>query len=455
MRLYVDGQLVGSQSQSGSVTANDVFRIGQSNGGRYFAGEIDQVRVWTAALSQTTLRERSRRTGSPSTPDLVASYRLDAEGGATAFDVRSGDGSSQNGALQGDASFTPVSGVGLGQTSTMIQSGSQTLGPSGGSITVQNVSSSGSHALALYQYGRTDGPTFGMGEPGEDFSQMADDITKRLHVVWGMEPVGTSPTGDVTLDYSGLSGLTAASNVRLLKRDRPGDPWQNVSGNWTWNESEQTFSKSGMNSFSQYAIGEAATPLPVELAEFEGASTDEGVQLSWTTASEKNNAGFQVVRRVGAKAKGQRGDWTEVGFVEGGGTTDQPQTYRFSDSDLPYAADSVSYRLKQVDTDGRVSFTEPITVSRAQVESVALLGTYPNPARQQATVRYAFPEKISNEVHLRLYDVLGRQVRTVKVNAEAGRHEQTFDVSGLSNGVYFLRLRAGGRLKTRKLTVVQ
>jgi hypothetical protein len=87
------------------------------------------------------------------------------------------------------------------------------------------------------------------------------------------------------------------------------------------------------------------------------------------------------------------------------------------------------------------------------VSEVQLLGTFPNPARQQATVRYALPDR--QEVELQLYDVLGRQVRTVVSAPKAGRHERTMDVGRLPSGVYFLRLQSDGEIRTQKLTVVR
>jgi predicted outer membrane repeat protein len=192
--------------------------------------------------------------------------------------------------------------------------------------------------------------------------------------------------------------------------------------------------------------------LPVELASLEGTHTGDGVQLSWTTTSETNNAGFQVQRQ---RLQGSPGEWREVGFVESAGTTSEPQTYRFTDADLPYAADSLRYRLKQVDVGGTATLTDPITIARGGPAGLELLGTAPNPASRRATVRYAVPEGAGGDVTLRLYDVLGRTVRMVTARAEAGRHTRTLDVSGLASGTYFLRLQAGGPAVTRKITVTQ
>jgi len=221
---------------------------------------------------------------------------------------------------------------------------------------------------------------------------------------------------------------------------------------------------SGQDQFSNLPLSGEASALPVEMASFEGTRVEDGVRLRWETASEQNNAGFRIERREasargvrkGERANGREGAWTEVGFVEGAGTTSNAQTYRFTDADLPYAADTLAYRLRQVDTDGSTSLTDPVTVARSGPEGLELLGTAPNPARQRATVRFAVPDDAEAAgVTMRLYDVMGRQVRTVETSAEAGRHEQTLDVSGLSSGVYVLRLRAGGQAQTRKLTVVR
>jgi surface protein len=200
------------------------------------------------------------------------------------------------------------------------------------------------------------------------------------------------------------------------------------------------------------AMSSGSVELPVELTNLHGTASEGEFRLTWQTASETNNAGFRVDRRVGEGERGDAGTWTRVGFVDGAGTTTEARSYRFTDAQVPYEAGAVTYRLTQVDTDGATHVTETVTVERGVTE-VQLLGTAPNPARQQATVRYALPEK--QEVTLRLYDVLGRQVRTVVSSEKEGRHEQTIGVGRLPSGVYFLRLQAGGQTRTQKLTVVR
>jgi subtilisin family serine protease len=192
--------------------------------------------------------------------------------------------------------------------------------------------------------------------------------------------------------------------------------------------------------------------LPVEIAGFEAATTEGGVRLTWQTASEKNNAGFEVQRRA---ASGEEGEWREVGFVESkasGGTTNEARSYRFTDADLPFAADRLEYRLRQVDSDGSATLIDPIEVERT-VRELQLKKTFPNPAREEATVRFAVPER--QEATLQMYDVLGRRVRTAQKGKAEGRRELRLDLSGLSSGTYFLRLETGGQTETQQLTVVK
>ena len=191
------------------------------------------------------------------------------------------------------------------------------------------------------------------------------------------------------------------------------------------------------------------SPLPVELAGLKATADGEKARLTWQTVSETGNAGFEVQRKAGQSG------WEQVGFVESkasGGTTTETQSYRFTDRSLPYEAERLEYRLRQVDTDGSASYSDSVTVERT-VDEMELLGTYPNPAQSRVTVRYAIPEP--QDISVRLYDVLGRRVRTVIRGEQSGRHKRQVDLSGLASGVYFLRLSAEGQMRTQKLTVVR
>lgn len=273
-------------------------------------------------------------------------------------------------------------------------------------------------------------------------------------------------SSEVRLAVGDIVGIDDPTQVTIYRRSEAGtgtfeDLETRVDDNGTPEIEDDTLFAT-TDSFSEFTLASDSEPLPVEMAGFDATIDAGDVRLTWATASETNNAGFRIQRRVvdvrafgmgnNDDRKGRGDTWTTVGFVEGAGTTSQAQRYRFTDADLPYEANRVQYRLKQVDTDGSAHFSVPIAVRRS-ASRVQFLAPYPNPAQSRTTVRYALPE--TQNVTLRLYDLLGRQIQTVVEGEQGGRHRRRVDLSEVSSGTYFLRLRAGGATETRKLTIVK
>ena len=93
--------------------------------------------------------------------------------------------------------------------------------------------------------------------------------------------------------------------------------------------------------------------IPVELTSFTASTVDGNVVLNWITATELNNAGFQIERRKTTDER--REDWESIGFVNGNGTSTETHTYSFAD-ESPVAGKSY-YRLKQIDFDGSFEYS--------------------------------------------------------------------------------------------------
>jgi hypothetical protein len=282
---------------------------------------------------------------------------------------------------------------------------------------------------------------------------------------WGALP---TEAGYCAFNQNSFFPGTDERSWELRVGGTPGDPDGKILG-----ETPQFDNMEGSRAFQDLSLGSpwqqqepisAVTPgtldegqvLPVELASFEGTSAEGAVRLTWQTASETGSAGFDVQRReVGASGQAQSSSWTTVGFVKSkarGGTTSEPKSYRFANTDLPYDAGRLSYRLRQVDTGDGAALSDPVMVERG-AGAAEFLPAFPNPATRQATIRYMLPEKQS--VEIRLYDALGRKVRTVVDAKKEGRHEETIDVSGLPSGTYFLWLRAKGMVESRQVTVLR
>jgi len=279
-----------------------------------------------------------------------------------------------------------------------------------------------------------------------------ESIARYYDIQPGQNNSGLSATLQFTYFDAELNGLSE-SGLTLFRSDNGGSTYT-TAGYDSRDASANAVTLSGIDSFSRWTLGDDSNPLPVEFAGFDVTRSDNSVLLQWTTVSERRNAGFEVQRRQG---DAPNGSWKEIGFVESeavGGTTVESQSYRFADTDLPFEADSLTYRLRQVDIDGGATMSEPVVVAMNAPETLVLHGTAPNPVRGQATLRYEVPEQAS--VRIDLFDVLGRRVTTLVDRKEvAGRQTTTFDASRLSSGTYFVRLQSEGTVRTEQITVVR
>lgn len=187
--------------------------------------------------------------------------------------------------------------------------------------------------------------------------------------------------------------------------------------------------------------------VPVELNSFSATVNGNSVTLDWSTATESNNAGFSIERKV------ENGEWTKIGEKVGAGTSTNPINYSFTDDNL--LSGKYHYRLVQKDFDGTSKIYDLLNeVIIGVPDKFELNQNFPNPFNPSTVIRYALP--VSGRVALSVFDVTGAEV-VVLVNEtkEAGSYEVRFDASGLSSGVYFYTLTSGEFTMTKKLVLMQ
>ncbi len=142
---------------------------------------------------------------------------------------------------------------------------------------------------------------------------------------------------------------------------------------------------------------------PVELSSFTGQVENSCVYLFWTTASEINNLGFAIERAI------QIGQWQEIGFVEGNGTTNEPQTYEYKDSLINVFAEKLYYRLKQIDFDGTFQYSAEIEISLQQI-------TLRDTTNQYDYIIITVPEFVNASEPFRQHKETVRDFRTLIVD---------------------------------------
>ena len=119
-----------------------------------------------------------------------------------------------------------------------------------------------------------------------------------------------------------------------------------------------------------------------------------------------------------------------------------------------------------------IDFDNPVSVEKTSTfpNNFMLYQNYPNPFDPTTTIHFVIPNEVRNSkdtrnteyysvqqnVTLKVYDVLGREVATlVNEQKPAGNYEVTFDAADLSSGIYFYTLRAGSKNITKKMILLR
>ena len=186
--------------------------------------------------------------------------------------------------------------------------------------------------------------------------------------------------------------------------------------------------------------------LPVELISFSANLTGNEVQLYWQTATEVNNYGFEIERKI------DNAGWEKIGFEKGQGTTTSNMVYSFTDKGFKSGL-KFNYRLKQVDFDGEYEYSKEIEVNSVPIE-FSLSQNYPNPFNPTTTIRYQLPT--ASKVVIKIYNILGSEVmELVNEQKVAGSYEAEFDASNLSSGTYVYKIIADNFVQAKKMILLK
>ncbi|WP_259220722.1 T9SS type A sorting domain-containing protein [Salinibacter ruber] len=410
----------------------------------------------------------------PSDPTGVSTSVFEKDG--TIFEISSidqgkvGNLEVQSGRQEGTGSAATVTGTVTRAFGAYVRFQDDSDGNSPSGLTVGPVGDIGekiTKGVRLYVRGT-------LSEPGGLLR--IDDSGLKNHVVLGQ---GTLPTAQkVSLSQVQSNGENYESELVRVNGLSFQNPSESFSANTTYTVADATtslayrveggnqtkligksipkgtFTYTGVvgesGSGSQLVPVRASTALPVTLTGFTAVRNGSSTVLTWRTASETNNAGFRVQYERAA-------GWEALGFVPStvdDGTTGEAQSYRFV-VDRRLGPGTHRFRLEQVDLDRSTTLSDTVQVEIGMEGALHLSAPAPNPAAERATLSFAVQEGTKAEVTM--YDVLGQRVRTLYEGRPPGKEGRrlTVETRDLPSGVYVVRLRAGGRTQTRRLTVVQ
>lgn len=204
-----------------------------------------------------------------------------------------------------------------------------------------------------------------------------------------------------------------------------------------------------VNEFSEFWLHGSihAAPLPVEMMYLQAEDINNSfIKLSWGTATEINNQGFEVQRSTDALS------WNAIGWVDGHNNSTVQLHYDFDDHNVqPNIV--YYYRLKQVDFDGHFEHTGMVSEMISLQATFSVSDFMPNPTMDNTTLVVTTSQPKQTEV--KFYDVTGRLVRSTTHQLHVGGNQISFSLSDLASGTYTAIVTAGDKTLTKRLVIAR
>ncbi len=180
--------------------------------------------------------------------------------------------------------------------------------------------------------------------------------------------------------------------------------------------------QTGYTTFSPFSVtsGGTATALPLKFISFAAAPAGKDVQLAWVTDNESNVSHFEVEVSTNAVSFSKLGEVTAT-------NSGNRQLYRYTH--VSPSASLLYYRIRQVDTDGKYSFSSTAKVNFAKLKEVKL---YPNPAASYIQLSNINAAELKE---IQVLGVDGKLLAQLPVNFQL-----QYNISYLKQGTYFIRL---------------
>lgn len=192
-----------------------------------------------------------------------------------------------------------------------------------------------------------------------------------------------------------------------------------------------TMNAANVTTFSPFTVSSNAVVLPLTLLNFTGSKCNGDVCLSWSTENELNFSHFEIEKSANASM------FTSLSNVAARNLTTL-NTYTLNDNNPVNGLNY--YRLKIVDKDGRFTYSNVIKIDVDKKYGISIL---PNPAKNYVVINSAIAFK-----QIQIIDVTGKVVRLLQKE-----NNNRYNVSGLSSGIYMVRLIAPSQTIITKISI--
>ena len=238
--------------------------------------------------------------------------------------------------------------------------------------------------------------------------------------------------GDNTVAVNGVYGTKGTPSLNGKPGSRYGAAgWRDAAGDF-WLYGGTGLAENGRDRLSDMwrITSVLLSPLPLGFVDFKGKLVNNDGFLNWITENEENVVEFIVERSVNGS------NYEAVGTVAANNTSGR-QHYQYTDDNIrALGVPVVYYRLKQTDTDGKISFS---TIVALTMDKSALIMFYPNPTSSTANVTVTIDRR--EVVNARIISQSGAIVKQVRWSLDSGSTTLNMDVSTLAKGVYYFDVK--------------
>ncbi len=216
-----------------------------------------------------------------------------------------------------------------------------------------------------------------------------------------------------------------------------GSDWNSIGSTASGSSVNGSLTTSSVNSnwgnenFTLAATNATFPPLPVDIISFNGQCDNNFPQIEFVVASQINNEFFTIERSVNLI------DWEEVGYIAGGGTTNEIITYNWSEEALLNG--TKYYRLSLTDINDDVKYSNPIAI---ECENEIDFHLYPNPAFNFINIAFNFDYFQNEETNLNIRTLTGKIIKSVPVSLSKGYNNMEIDLKDLPKGIYLLTINS-------------
>jgi hypothetical protein len=272
--------------------------------------------------------------------------------------------------------------------------------------------------------------------------------TTFMNAYWDMQAIGGSgyTYGLTLMQDSAVLGTTGAvASLGITRYTGTANNW-NMFTPTVVNNITGFMSVSNVNAFGIFTGTNSVTnPLPVKLLSLQASASGNDVLVTWSTASEINNKGFEV------ESSTDEVNFNYVGFVKGANNSQSVRNYSLTDANAmnTNVGNVIYYRLKQLDNNGRFTYSNVVAVNK-EGEGKDVVAVFPNPFNE--AYQLAFTTNAATKALVETVDMQGKVLLSKTVDVNNGRNNVTIPESTeLQAGIYFVRVTLNNQVIIQKL----